>query len=179
MMNPDQSNTLAKFLYTLIYYFPQITTRKIYQLTWLYQRTYTGLETKFDWDKDGYCSSVAIDNIILQLTDMRALYPSRPKGGRPKYAFRWAVWGIGWLGFKDDWEIKLLETLKYYNRDENASELKIKTVELRIRNSDFQRLHSDTVRKTIDKKTTRLQRGGRKNPVKRETKRAVAHQPHG
>jgi len=170
---------LYKIIYSLAHYFPQITTRQIHQLVWIYQRTYTQLGLEFSWDiTDNPTSeptSEDVDKGLKYLSGKRCLYPHRPPGGRPRYMFRWTVWSGNCTVYKELWEKSLLETFKYYLRPENEQELRNICIQLRFDNLDQRQLYSNVVRKTIDRRIAKSRRGGRDNPRKREISPDIPH----
>lgn len=98
----------------------------------------------------------------------------RPKGGKPKIAYCWTV-GQNKIckGYKENWEIDVLETFKYYLEDDNRRELRVKTNLLRIRRPSFQSLHRETKNNRRLRRILRRRLGRRGSPYVNTVERTL------
>jgi hypothetical protein len=157
---------LTKFLYNLIYNFPNINTLRINQLAWMYQKTYSDLGLNFKWAK-GRPSSVDIDLALANMLTKRCTTTIRPHGGRPKIAYRWTVDRYGPCHvYQETWELAVRETFKYYLEPDNARELRIKVNLLRIRRPSFYAIHRECLQNRRLRRRARRRRGRRGNPIR-------------
>jgi hypothetical protein len=157
-----------------------LTTRKIHQLTWIYQRIYEDQNLKFTWEIEKIPESEDVDATIMELYSIKCLTTHRPHGGRPRYMFRWTVRNGTCASLRLKMSRDIRATLRYYARDASEEELEEFAHSLRATRRGHQSVHQEVVLKNRAKMMARRQKGGRQYPpVKKESPRVIPHIPRG